>query len=328
MSVWVIADQRNGALRKPAFEALSEGRRLADQLGTSMEAVIVGHDVEGLCNEIASYGADKVYLIDHELLEHYNPPAYARAIGDLIKEKQPQIVLMGGTMTARDLMPRIAARVGAGLAPDCIGLEIVDGKLKALRPAIAGKVRVEIGFKSDIQMAILRPNVFEKAEPDTSKTADVEKVTFEPTDLDTKQKLVEFVSKETGRPELTEAEIIVSGGRGMKAPENFALIEELADLLGAAVGASRAAVDAGWRPQSDQVGQTGKTVSPNLYIAVGISGAIQHLAGMSSSKYIVAINKDPDAPIFNVADFGVVGDLFKVVPLLTEEIKKIKAQEG
>ncbi len=325
MSVWVIADQRKGALRKPALEALSEGRRLADQLGTTMEAVIVGHNVEGLCNEIASYGADKVYLIDHEVLENYNPPAYARAIGDLIKEKQPQIVLMGGTMTGRDLMPRIAARVGAGLAPDCIGLEIVDGKLKALRPAIAGKVRVEIGYKSDIQMATLRPNVFERLEPDTSKTANIEKVAFEPTDLDTKQKLVEFVSKETGRPELTEAEIIVSGGRGMKGPENFAMLEELADLLGAAVGASRAAVDAGWRPQSDQVGQTGKTVTPNLYIAVGISGAIQHLAGMSSSKYIVAINKDPDAPIFNVADFGVVGDLFKVVPLLIEEVKKAKA---
>ncbi len=325
MSVWVIADQRKGALRKPALEALSEGKRLADQLGTTMEAVIVGHNVEGLCNEIASYGADKVYLIDHEILENYNPPAYARAIGDLIKEKQPQIVLMGGTMTGRDLMPRIAARVGAGLAPDCIGLEIVDGKLKALRPAIAGKVRVEIGYKSDIQMATLRPNVFERLEPDTSKTANIEKVAFEPTDLDTKQKLVEFVSKETGRPELTEAEIIVSGGRGMKGPENFAMLEELADLLGAAVGASRAAVDAGWRPQSDQVGQTGKTVTPNLYIAVGISGAIQHLAGMSSSKYIVAINKDPDAPIFNVADFGVVGDLFKVVPLLIEEVKKAKA---
>ena len=325
MSVWVIADQRKGALRKPALEALSEGRRLADQLGTTMEAVIVGHNVEGLCNEIASYGADKVYLIDHEILENYNPPAYARAIGDLIKEKQPQIVLMGGTMTGRDLMPRIAARVGAGLAPDCIGLEIVDGKLKALRPAIAGKVRVEIGYKSDIQMATLRPNVFERLEPDTSKTANIEKVAFEPTDLDTKQKLVEFVSKETGRPELTEAEIIVSGGRGMKGPENFAMLEELADLLEAAVGASRAAVDAGWRPQSDQVGQTGKTVTPNLYIAVGISGAIQHLAGMSSSKYIVAINKDPDAPIFNVADFGVVGDLFKVVPLLIEEVKKAKA---
>lgn len=328
MSVWVIADHRKGALRKPAYEALSEGRRLADKLDTTMEAVIAGYNVEGLCQEIASYGADKIYLIEHELLSSYNPPAYSRVVGDLIKEKQPQIVLMGGTMTGRDLMPRIAARVGAGLAPDCIQLEIVDGKLKALRPAIAGKVRVEIGFKSDIQMATLRPNVFEKLEPDTSRAANVEKVPFEPTELDSKQKMVEFVSKETGRPELTEAEIIVSGGRGMKGPENYVIIEELADLLGAAVGASRAAVDAGWRPQSDQVGQTGKTVTPNLYIAVGISGAIQHLAGMSSSKHIVAINKDPDAPIFNVADFGVVGDLFKVVPLLTEKIKQIKAQEG
>jgi electron transfer flavoprotein alpha subunit len=328
MSIWVIADHRKGTLRKATQEALSEARRLADQLETSTEAVIVGHNVEGLCQEMASYGADRVYLVEHELLESYNPPSYARSIGDLVKEKRPQIVLMGGTMTGRDLMPRIAARVGAGLAPDCIHLEIADGKLKALRPAIAGKVQVEVGFKSDIQMAILRPNVFEKLEPDTSKSAEVVKVPFESTDLDNKQRLIEFISKETGRPELTEAEIIVSGGRGMKEPGNFALIEELADLLGAAVGASRAAVDAGWRPQSDQVGQTGKTVTPNVYIAVGISGAIQHLAGMSSSKHIVAINKDPDAPIFNIADFGVVGDLFKVVPILTEEIKKTKAAGG
>jgi len=324
MSVWVIADQRNKTLRKPSIEALSEGRRLADKLAQNMEAVLLGHEIEGLCKEIASYGADRIYLVEHKILASYNPLAYARVIGDLIKEKSPSIVLMGGTMTARDLMPRVAARVKAGLAPDCIGLEIENGKLKAIRPAIAGKVIVEIKYKSDIKMAILRSNVFEKIEPDTTREPKIEYIPFEPTELDKKQRLVEFISKETGRPELTEAEVVVSGGRGMKGPENFSMLEELADLFGAAVGASRAAVDAGWKPQSFQVGQTGKTVTPNLYITVGISGAIQHLAGMSSSKHIVAINKDPDAPIFNVADFGVVGDLFKVVPLLIEEIKKEK----
>jgi len=324
--VFVIAEQRNGELRKPAREALSEGRRMADKLGVPMEAVVVGEGVASLADEIASYGADKVYVVDDAFLKYYHPMAYARVIGELIKEKQPKVVLMGGTQTGRDLLPRVAARVGAGIAPDCTGYEINDGKVVAIRPAISGKVIVHVGFKSEPAMLSLRPNAFPMAEPDASRKAEVENISFEPTDAEKKQVMKEFNLKETGRPELTEAEIVVSGGRGLKGPENFALIEELADLLGAAVGASRAAVDAGWRPQSDQVGQTGKTVSPKLYIAIGISGAIQHLAGMSSSKYIVAINKDPDAPIFNVADFGVVGDLFKVVPVLIEEIKKEKGQ--
>ena len=324
--VFVVADQRNGELRKPAKEALSEGRRLADKLGVSMEAIVLGEGVASLADEIASYGADKVYVVDDPFLKYYHPMAYARVIGDLIKEKQPKVVLMGGTQAGRDLLPRIAARVGAGIAPDCIGYELDGDNITAIRPAISGKVIVKIGFKSPIAMLSLRPNAFPISEPDTSKKAEVENIAFEPTDAEKKQVMKEFNLKETGRPELTEAEIVVSGGRGMKGPENFAMLEELADLLGAAVGASRAAVDAGWRPQSDQVGQTGKTVSPKLYIAVGISGAIQHLAGMSSSKYIVAINKDPDAPIFNVADFGIVGDLFKVVPVLIERLKKEKGQ--
>ena len=323
--VLVIADQRNGELRKPAKEALSEGRRMADALGVNMEAVVIGEGVSGLADEIASYGADKVYVVDDPFLRYYHPMAYARVVGDLINEKKPKAVLMGGTQTGRDLLPRIAARVGAGIAPDCTGYQINDDKIVAVRPAISGKVIVHIGFKSEPVLLSLRPNVFSIAEPDTSKKAEVKNISFEATDAEKRLIMKEFNLKETGRPELTEAEIIVSGGRGMKAPENFAMLEELADLLGAAVGASRAAVDAGWRPQSDQVGQTGKTVSPKLYIAVGISGAIQHLAGMSSSKYIVAINKDPDAPIFNVADFGIVGDLFKVVPVLIERMKKEKS---
>ncbi len=326
--VFVIAEQRDGELRKPAKEALSAGRKMADELGCSLEAIILGENIGGLADEIASYGADKVYVVDNPFLKYYHPMAYARVIGDLIKEKQPKVVLMGGTATGRDLLPRVAARVGAGIAADCTGYRVEGDNIVAIRPAISGKVIVEIGFKSPIKMLSLRPNAFGIAEPDTGKKAEVENISFEPTDAEKKMVMKEFNIKSTGRPELTEAEIIVSGGRGMKGPENFKMLEELADLLGAAVGASRAAVDAGWRPQSDQVGQTGKTVSPKLYIAVGISGAIQHLAGMSSSKYIVAINKDPDAPIFNVADFGIVGDLFKVVPVLIEKIKQIKSQES
>jgi len=326
MSLWVIAEQRNGKLRKATLEALSEGKRVAEKLGVPCEAVIVGSGVKGLAEEIGKYGASKVYVVDSPELENYNPIAYSRAIADLVKEHSPKVIFAGNTLNAREMVSRVAAKVGAGLASDCIGFEVDEGNLVAIRPAISGKVITKIGFSSEIQMATLRSNVFEIEE--SGGSPDVVEVAFSSAPEDSKQTLKEFVSKETGRPELTEAAIIVSGGRGLKEGENFKLVEELADLLGAAVGASRAAVDAGWKPQSFQVGQTGKTVSPNLYVAVGISGAIQHLAGMSSSKYIVAINKDPDAPIFNVADFGAVGDLFKVVPLLTEEIKKVKAQEG
>ncbi len=320
MSLWVIAEQRNGKLRKASLEALSEGNRVASKLGVPFEAVIVGSGVKDLAAEIGKYGAKKVYAIDSADLASYNPIAYSRAIADLVKEHSPKVIFVGNTLNGREIAARVAAKVGAGLASDCIAFDVDGGKLVATRPAISGKVITKIGFSSEIQMATLRSNVFNVEE--VGGTPEVVEVPFSAADVDSKQTMKEFVSKETGRPELTEAAIIVSGGRGLKEGENFKLVEELADLLGAAVGASRAAVDAGWKPQSFQVGQTGKTVSPNLYVAVGISGAIQHLAGMSSSKYIVAINKDPDAPIFNIADFGAVGDLFKIVPLLTEELKK------
>ena len=322
MSLWVIAEQRNGKLRKATLEALSEGNRVAGKLGVSLEAVIVGSGVKGLSEEIGRYGAQKVYAVDAAELANYNPIAYSRAIADLVKEHSPKVVFAGNTLNGREIAARVAANVGAGLASDCTGFEIEGGKLVATRPAISNKVITKIGFSSDIQMATLRSNVFNIEE--TGGNAEVVEVPFSTAPEDAKQTLKEFVSKETGRPELTEAAVIVSGGRGLKEGDNFNMVEELADLLGAAVGASRAAVDADWKPQSFQVGQTGKTVSPNLYVAVGISGAIQHLAGMSSSKYIVAINKDPDAPIFNLADFGAVGDLFKIVPLLAEELKKAK----
>ncbi len=323
MSLWVIAEQRDGKLRKATLEALSEGKRVADKLGIPSEAIIVGSGVKGLAEEIGKYGAQKVYVADSPELANYNPIAYSRVIADLVKEHSPRVVFAGNTMNGREVAARVAAKVGAGMASDCTGFQVEGNNLIAIRPAISGKVITKIGFSSEIQVATLRSNVFDIEE--SGGSPEVAEVSYSAAPEDAKQGLKEFVSKETGRPELTEASIIVSGGRGLKEAENFKLVEELADLLGAAVGASRAAVDAGWKPQSFQVGQTGKTVTPNLYVAVGISGAIQHLAGMSSSKYIVAINKDPDAPIFNLADFGAVGDLFKIVPLLTEELKKATA---
>ena len=223
----------------------------------------------------------------------------------------------------KDLSGRLAARLGAGMAQDCIEFSIEDSNLVAKRPIYAGKAYATVTFKGSPQIATARPNVFELNEPDESRSAEVIDAEFSLDDSQLKTRVAEFIQEAGGKVDLTEAEKIVSGGRGMKGPENYKILEELADLIDATVGASRSAVDSGWRPHSDQVGQTGKVVSPNLYIACGISGAIQHLAGMSTSKYIVAINKDPDAPIFQKADYGVVGDLFDVVPALTEEIKKI-----
>ncbi|MGB9807202.1 MAG: electron transfer flavoprotein subunit alpha/FixB family protein [Thermosulfidibacteraceae bacterium] len=324
--VLVVAEAREGALRKPAKEALSEGRRMADKLGAKAVAVIIGEGVKTLLKEISGYGMDKIYVADSAFLKYYHPMAYARIISEVVAKESPKVVLMGGTQTGRDLMPRVAIRVGGGYAPDCTGYEINGDSIIAVRPAISGKVIVKVGFKKYPAFMVLRPNVFGVNEDIISVSSEVVEISFEPTEVERKQIVKEFSIKTAGRPELTEAEIVVSGGRGLKDAANFAMLEELADLLGAAVGASRAAVDAGWRPQSDQVGQTGKTVSPKLYMAIGISGAIQHLAGMSSSKYIVAINKDPDAPIFNVADFGIVGDLFKIVPVLIERLKKEKAR--
>jgi electron transfer flavoprotein alpha subunit len=253
------------------------------------------------------------------------PDGHADVLADIVRRTDPAVVLMSASFRGRDLAPRLAAKLGAGLVSDVTGVEVVeDGRLRITRPIYAGKAIARVVEKSRPQMATVRPNVFPVPPPDPSRTAQVEEVEAEVGDI--RAIVREVVQTATGRVELTEADIIVSGGRGMGGPENYALIRELADVLGAAVGASRAAVDAGWRPHSDQVGQTGKTVSPTLYIACGISGAIQHLAGMKSSRYIVAINKDPEAPIFKVADYGIVADLFTAVPLLTEEFRKLLAE--
>jgi electron transfer flavoprotein alpha subunit len=324
-AIITFAEQRNGKLRRPSLEAVCEARRLAGGLSATVEAVLIGSGVGPLADELAARGADKVHVFDAPELAAYATETYARALAQVIGEGQAVAVLVPFTAMGKDLAPRVAAKVGAGLASDCVALSVRDGRLEARRPMYAGKVYANVSFECACSMASLRPNVFALTAGDASRKAEVVNRTV---DSGCRARVVETEVTAAGKVELTEAQIIVSGGRGLKGPEHFRLVEELAEAMGAAVGASRAVVDAGWVDHQYQVGQTGKTVSPTLYIACGISGAIQHLAGMSSSKVIVAINKDPDAPIFKVADYGIVGDLFEVVPKLTEGAKAHFAAKG
>ena len=321
--VWIVAEQRDGALRKISFELASTARKLADQLGEEVGAILLGSGIESLAAQLGKYGVDKVYVGDSPVLEPYITEAHAAAVAKIVKENDPAILLLGASVQGKDLSARLAGKLATGLATDCTDVKIADGKLLAIRPMYAGKCFGEIVINTTPQMASLRPNVFPIVE--SAKTAQT--IKFDPAvdAAQIKSKVLEVQKDTSGKVDLTEANVIVSGGRGMKGPEGYQILEELAEVLKGCVGASRAAVDAGWRPQKDQVGQTGKVVSPNLYIACGISGAIQHLAGMSSSKYIVAINKDAEAPIFARADYGVVDDLFKVVPELTVACKKLLA---
>lgn len=322
--IWFVAEQRDSELRKVSFEVASAARRLADEIGTNVTGVLLGAGVAGEADKLGAYGADKVFVVEDDALQQYTTDAYTAVIANLVKENDPAILLIPASVQGKDLSARLAARLGVGLAMDCIEFELnTDKKLVARRPIYAGKATAEIIPAGDPQIATPRPNVMDLVEPDESKKPEVVNVPFSVDASELKTKVTEVLKEESGKIELTEANIIVSGGRGMKGPENYAIIEEMAAVLGAAVGASRSAVDAGWRPHSDQVGQTGKVVSPNLYIACGISGAIQHLAGMSSSKLIVAVNKDEEAPIFQKADYGIVADLFDAVPVMTEEFKKV-----
>ncbi|NMA69252.1 MAG: electron transfer flavoprotein subunit alpha/FixB family protein [Desulfitobacterium sp.] len=325
--LWVFIEQQKGQIRKVSLELLSEGRKVADELNLELGAVVLGEGVSELAKEAISYGADIVYVADNSDLANYTTGAYTSVLNKLIREKEPQIFLLGNTAIGKDLAPRLAQRLGVGLASDCTAMEThPENLLVFTRPVYAGKALNKVSSQVRPILATIRPNTFPLAQPDPGREGKVENVdgAIDPADL--KAIVKDIVLAASERPELTEANIIVSGGRGMKGPEHFAMLEELADVLGAAVGASRAAVDSGWREHEFQVGQTGKTVSPTLYIACGISVAIQHLAGMGSSKVIVAINKDPEANIFNVADYGIVGDVFDVVPILTEEFKKVVSE--
>ena len=323
-TVWAIAEQRDGEFRKITFEIVSEGRRLADQLDLELTAIVLGSGIKEKAAILESYGANRVIVADDPRLEVYTTCAYTSVLAQILSRASEGIVLAGATAQGKDLAARLAARLDAGLAQDCTGFSILEGELVADRPIYAAKAYAKVGFSvNGFHMATARPNVMRISEQAPAGSFEIIDAEFHLDDSDLKTRVVEVLADQGGKLELTEADRIVSGGRGMKGPENYRMLEELAGLIGAAVGASRSAVDAGWRPHSDQVGQTGKVVSPSLYMACGISGAIQHLAGMGTSKVIVAVNKDPDAPIFQRADYGVIGDLFEIVPALTEEIRKI-----
>jgi electron transfer flavoprotein alpha subunit len=323
-NVLVFAEQRDGILKKVAYEMLTAGAKLAADLGGSVEAVLVGSGLDGLPDMLAQYGATKVYVADDPALGLYSSEAYTDTLAALAGQVEPAVLLVGATAMGRDLAPRLAACLGVGLASDCTALEIDGGQLLATRPIFAGKALAQVKLNSNPQMATVRPNVLAVQEPDPGASATVEPIGAVTAQM--RARVVEIAGAGEGEIDVAEADIIVSGGRGVGGPDGFEPIRHLAKTLGAAVGASRAAVDAGWIEHAHQVGQTGKTVTPNLYIACGISGAIQHLAGMKTSKVIVAVNKDPEAPIFKLANYGIVGDLFQVVPAMEEEFKKVLAE--
>lgn len=321
--VWVFGEQKEGTPASVTLELLGEGRKLANSLGVDLSVVLMGEDMENTARTLISYGADKVYMVDHPSLKNYNDESYTDIFVQLISKYKPEIVLMGASTYGRSLAPRVSSRINTGLTADCTGLEIDPEKkiLLQTRPAFGGNLMATIICPNHRpQMSTVRPKVMKASEPDACRVGEIIKpdVTIPE---DTSVKVKEVVSNICEMVNLTEADIIVSAGRGIADPKNLKVIEDLARVLGGAVGASRAVVDAGWIDYSHQVGQTGKTVGPKVYFACGISGAIQHLAGMSSSDTIIAINKNPEAPIFKVATFGIVGDVLEVVPALVSEFK-------
>ncbi len=316
-SVLAIAEQSECIFRKVTYESLSEGRRIADQMGCELAVLVLGHNIEDISKELGQFGADRIILADDPSLVEYLPDAYGNVVADVINKETPDVVILGASTQGKDIAARLSARLDAPLVTDCVAVRFENNELTATRYMYGGKILADVVLDGTPQILAIRPNALIIANADGRGS--IEKI-----EVDIGSTVVKFIEKnlETGKVELTEADIVVSGGRGMGGPD-FSALEELAKLLNGAVGASRSAVDEGWRSASDQVGQTGKVVSPNLYIACGISGAIQHLAGMSSSKVIVAINKDPEAPIFSKADYGIEGDLFEIVPSISEEIKKL-----
>ena len=322
--VWVVAEHYDGALHSVSFELLGAGRKLADKLKVELAAVLIGHQLEEGANELIGYGADRVYLAEHQALAAFNDESYANVLTELIKEKKPEILLAGATAMGRSFIPRVAVAVETGLTADCTGLDIGDdGLLYQTRPAFGGNVMATILCpRRRPQMATVRPMVMKKPDFNKERRGVVEAFTPSPKAATSRIKVLERVSQEQETARITEADVIITGGRGLQKAENFKIIEEVALLLNGAVGATRSVVDEGWMPYSHQVGQTGKTVSPKLYIACGVSGAIQHVVGMQGSEIIVAVNKDPSAPIFDIVNYGVVADLFEFLPALVKKIKE------
>ena len=323
--IWVFAEQRDGRLKNVDYELLAKGRELADTLKTDLSAVCFGHNISEI-DQLIAYGADKVYLINNPALVTNQEDLYTSELTRLIQEYRPEILLAGATSLGRSFIPRVAAVLRTGLTADCTGLDIDTEKrlLLQTRPTFGGNIMATIICQTRRpQMATVRPRVFKKNTPDNNRQGQIIKVDFKKEAVTSRTKLLSFIEDITEKVKLEDADIIVSGGRGLGKPENFKLIEELGGVLGAAIGSSRPPVDEGWVAYSHQVGQTGKTVGPKLYVACGISGAVQHLAGISTSEIIIAINKDPNAPIFEIATYGIVGDLFQVIPMI---IKKLKSE--
>jgi electron transfer flavoprotein alpha subunit len=325
--VWVFAEQREGKIMPVVIELLGEGKRLAADIGTELCAVLCGSDVAPLAEELIAYGADKVYLADAPELKNYTTDGYTKVIFEAIETYKPEIVLLGATHIGRDLGPCLAVKAGTGLTADCTNLEIdpEDKKIKQTRPAFGGNLMATIICPNHRpQMSTVRPGVMDKAVKDPSHKGEVVKLNVAFEDGDIRTKVIEVVKSLKEMVSLTDAEVIVSGGKGIGKPEGFKLLKELADRLGGVIASSRACVDAGWIDHSYQVGQTGTTVKPKIYFACGISGAIQHLSGMQKSDFIVAINKNEAAPIFEVADYGIVGDLLKVIPAIIDELDRLE----
>ncbi|MDR1765951.1 MAG: electron transfer flavoprotein subunit alpha/FixB family protein [Lachnospiraceae bacterium] len=322
-NTWVFVETEGGKAKPVGYELLNPGREIADKRQEKLVAVVIGRGVGEVAKQAVAYGADEVLLVDDEAFGYYTTDAYSKAVTELIEKYRPATVLIGATTNGRDLGPRVSCRLHTGLTADCTALSVDEdtGSVVWTRPAFGGNLMANILCPDNRpQMGTVRPGVFKRREADTARKANIVEETVRIEAGDVRTKLVERINEVAKSINLEEAKIIVSGGRGIGGPENFALLEKLADAMGGSVGASRAAVDSGWIPHAHQVGQTGKTVSPTVYIAVGISGALQHLAGMSGSDVIVAINKDPQAPIFEVADYGIVGDLFEIVPALTKQV--------
>jgi len=325
--VWVFAEQRDGELQKVALELLGKGREIADKLGVELTALLLGHkNIEEMTKELGAFGADKVLVCDNELLTHYSTDGYTKVITEVVNAKKPEILFIGASFIGRDLGPRVAGRLSTGLTADCTSLDVdaETNNLLMTRPAFGGNLMATIVCGDHRpQMSTVRPGVFEKLAKDENRTFQVEKFDVQLSASDIRTETIEVVKSVKEMVDITEADIVVSGGRGVGCKENFALLQELADVMGGTLAGSRAAVDNGWVEKAVQVGQTGKTVRPTIYIACGISGAIQHLAGMQDSNYIIAINKDSDAPIMKAADVALVGDFAKVIPEMIAQYKEM-----
>jgi electron transfer flavoprotein alpha subunit len=325
MKILAIAEQRDGTLRRVSHEVVSLARRAADAMGGTVAAVVLGgQGIADAAGDLGTYGADRIIVAENDALGHYHPEGYVSALADLIRSGDYFAVFLPASAQGKDYAPRLAARLDVPLATDATAVEVEGGELIVTRPLYAGKVFARVKLAGAPRVVSLRPNAFGVVE--SPKAGQVEPISVNASPDTWRLKVREFVASGGERPDVSEAPVVISGGRGLRGPEHWALLEDLCEAIGprCALGASRAVVDAGWRPHGEQVGQTGKTVAPQLYFAIGISGAIQHLAGMRTARTIVAINKDPDAPIFKVADYGIVGDAFEVVPRLADELRKLR----